>query len=62
MTGTVLVLGVGGRIARWAARMLGHETAELTLPAREGTRLKHWRRKSRPSRLAQRWPMTRAAL
>ncbi|MET8695260.1 NAD(P)H-binding protein [Streptomyces bauhiniae] len=39
MTGKVLVLGAGGRIARWAVDMLGHDKAELTLLARERTRL-----------------------
>ncbi|MFF2901797.1 NAD(P)H-binding protein [Streptomyces sp. NPDC057966] len=39
MTAKVLVLGASGRIARWAVDMLGHEKAELTLLARERTRL-----------------------
>lgn len=39
MIGKVLVLGAGGRIARWAVDMLGHDKAELTLLARERTRL-----------------------
>ncbi|MGW4298895.1 NAD(P)H-binding protein [Streptomyces sp. NPDC004646] len=39
MTGKVLVLGAGGRIARWAVDMLGHQNAELTLLAREQAHL-----------------------
>ncbi|MEV8047257.1 NAD(P)H-binding protein [Streptomyces griseoluteus] len=39
MTDKVLVLGAGGQIAQWAVGMLGHEKAELTLLARERTRL-----------------------
>ncbi|MEU1228813.1 SDR family oxidoreductase [Streptomyces sp. NPDC005828] len=35
----VLVLGAGGRIARWAVDMLGREDVELTLLARKQTRL-----------------------
>ncbi|NNN33416.1 SDR family oxidoreductase [Streptomyces sp. S3(2020)] len=39
MTVNVLVLGAGGRIARWAVDMLGREDVELTLLTREQTRL-----------------------
>ncbi|MGW4180818.1 NAD(P)H-binding protein [Streptomyces albidoflavus] len=39
MTTKALVLGAGGRIARWAVGMLGQEDVELTLLARERARL-----------------------